>query len=476
MAKANDSHASDFKEFERRYVLIRPLHSTQRESLGANVGRTERGASCLAGRNMVSVSIPYGDGTMQFEIAKDRLLDILSPRDVPSAADPHSTVLNAIRNPVSDRGIASFAKGGTVVIITDDHTRPTPAGLICRTVIDELNSLGIDDSRIMILAAGGLHRPMNDAELRSRYGDDIIGRVRIMSHDAWDEDQVEYLGKTSRGTPVWFNKHIIHAGLRITVGMITAHFTAGYGSGPKTILPGASGYRTIFHNHGMFAASPSAKIGVTNGNPCWEDMVEAISFLGPTLAIDVVLNTRNELVAAFHGDPVSAQRAGLDLYHSIYAFHPKEKADIVIASANPMYTYLDQCLKAIIHSSMLIKTGGALIVASPCQELLGPPFLRELYYESFTPRWPTAEEYARMMQSGKIEDVADASGILKLLQANHADLTLVCDHSFDRDLANLGFPHMSSVQQALDEATSRLGADSKVLVMPYGAITHAMPS
>ena len=125
---------------------------------------------------------------------------------------------------------------------------------------------------------------------------------------------------------------------------------------------------------------------------------------------------------------------------------------------------------------MLVRTGGALIVASPCQELLGPPFLRELYYESVTPRWPTAEEYAGMMQSGEIEDVADASGILKLLQANHADLTLVCDHSFDRDLANLGFPHRPSVQEALDEATDRLGVDSKVLVMPYGAVTHAISS
>jgi nickel-dependent lactate racemase len=226
----------------------------------------------------------------------------------------------------------------------------------------------------------------------------------------------------------------------------------------------------------MFAASPSARIGVTKGNPCWEDMVDAVGFLGPTLAVDVVLNTRNELVAAFHGDPVSAQRAGLGLYHSIYAFHLKEKADIVIASANPMHSYLDQCLKSIIHSSMLVRGGGALIVASPCEELLGPPFLRELYYESFTPAWPTAEQYARMMQSGKIEDVADASGILKLLQTNHAGLALVCDRSFDRDLTKLGFSHMPSVQEALDEATSRLGVDSKVLVMPYGAVTHAIPS
>jgi hypothetical protein len=30
-------------------------------------------------------------------------------------------------------------------------------------------------------------------------------------------------------------------------------------------------------------------------------------------------------------------------------------------------------------------------------------------------------------------------------------------------------------KQALDEATVRPGTDSKVLVMPYGAVTHPVP-
>ena len=117
-------------------------------------------------------------------------------------------------------------------------------------------------------------------------------------------------------------------------------------------------------------------------------MAQTLDFLKPTLDLDVVLNIDNELVGAFHGGPITAQKAGLSLYHSIYAFNLKEKADIVIASANPMYSYLDLCLKAIIHASMLVKDGGTRIVASPCEELLGPPFLRELYYQSLSSGWP----------------------------------------------------------------------------------------
>ena len=80
-----------------------------------------------------------------------------------------------------------------------------------------------------------------------------------------------------------------------------------------------------------------------------------------------------------------------------------------------------------------------------------------------------------MMRSGEIKDVADAVGILKFLQTNNSALTLVRDPSVEQDLTNLGVSHMPTVQEALNEATAGLGHDSKVLVMPYGAITHPTP-
>ena len=424
-------------------------------------------------RSLTVVNLPYGSSEIQFSVSEERLLGILKPRDVGGAKDAYSTVIEALDNPVDGRGLSSAVKrGDTVVLVTDDYTRPTPSGQICKPILDKLNSLGIDDSHVTIVAAGGLHRPMTKDELGEKFGEDLVNRVRIVSHDAWDDGELEYLGETSRGTPVWVNKLVAKADLRMAVGMVTAHFLSGYASGPKTILPGVSGYRTIFHNHGVIAASLSARIGVTTGNPCWEDMVETLRFLGPTLAVDVVLNVRNELVAAFHGEPVSAQRAGLDLYHSIYAFHLKEKADIVIASSNPMYSYLDLCMKTIIHASMLVKDGGVRIVASPCKEHLGPPFLEELYHRSLSGKWPTAEQYAEMMRLGIIKDIADATGILKFLQTNTSALTLVCEPSFDQDLTKMGFSHKSSIQEALDEATARLGQESKVLVVPFGAVSH----
>ena len=421
---------------------------------------------------MVTVRLPYGKNEIQFDVPKERISAILLPKDVSGAPDAYATVRHALQKPVESPGLSSGVTRGPVTIITDDFTRPTPAGIICQAIIDQLTEQGIEESQVTILAAGGLHRPMTQSEMRAKFGDQLVKRIQIKAHDAWNERELEYLGQTSRGTPVWINQCVTNASLRVAVGMITAHFVAGYGSGPKTIMPGASGYRTIFHNHGIISVSSHAKIGLTNGNPCWEDMVEVTNLLGPTLAVDVILDTRNEIVAAFHGTPVSAQRAGLTLYNSIYGFHLKERADIVIASANPMHNYLDQALKSIIHASMLVSDRGTRIVASPCEELLGPEYLRELYYSSLYPSWPTVQEYGEMMRSGRISDIADAVGILKFLESNHARLVVVSNPAFDNDLTRLRFEHAKEVQPALDEAMRRHGPGAKVLIVPHGGVTH----
>ena len=425
---------------------------------------------------MTRIALPYGETEISFEIDESRLIGTLKPREVKGATNPYLTASNALQRPVDGNGLRSFVnRGQLVAIIADDYTRPTPAGPICHAILDELNALGVDDSHATIVVASGLHRPMDESELRAKFSDDLLHRVELVCHDAWDDGQNEQVGTTSRGTPVWIDKQVVKANLRITVGMITGHFTAGYGGGPKTILPGVSGYRTIFHNHAVLQSAPSARIGVTEGNPGWEDMVEVLQFLGPTLAVNVVLNRKNELVSAFHGKPVAAQRAGMELYHSIYAFRVKEKADIVIASANPEHAYLDQCLKTLVPTSMFAKDGGVRIIASPCREHLGPPFLRELYYDSLSPAWPSPEKYEELMRSGKLKDVGDAAGILKFLQSNNCGLILVSDPSFDQDLTNLKITHRPSVQDALDEVTRKSGSATKALIIPYGPITLPIP-
>jgi nickel-dependent lactate racemase len=140
---------------------------------------------------LVNIKLPYGKTHVQFEVPSKRLLGIVKPRDVPATSDVYSMIVRALENPVKGQGLRNCAMPvEKVVIVTDDYTRPTPAGEICTPILDQLNAMGIEDSSVTILAAGGLHRPMTEEELEAKFGKEIFGRVRIVSHNAWDEDQL----------------------------------------------------------------------------------------------------------------------------------------------------------------------------------------------------------------------------------------------------------------------------------------------
>ncbi|MBI2865060.1 MAG: DUF2088 domain-containing protein [Chloroflexi bacterium] len=60
-----------------------------------------------------------------------------------------------------------------------------------------------------------------------------------------------HIGTTSRGTPVQLNSEALNADLRIAVGIIVPHPTAGYGGGAKIALPGVALLDTVKSNHSI---------------------------------------------------------------------------------------------------------------------------------------------------------------------------------------------------------------------------------
>lgn len=59
-------------------------------------------------------------------------------------------------------------------------------------------------------------------------GKEVADRIKIYQHDCLAEDLV-HVGDTSRGTPVWIDKHVADADKVIITGGITVHLMAGFG-------------------------------------------------------------------------------------------------------------------------------------------------------------------------------------------------------------------------------------------------------
>ena len=180
-------------------------------------------------------NLKYGKTELSFSIPEEQLICEIVGKDYPPVADLAVAVKAALARPIDAPPLREVVRPGeTVVITVSDITRSWQRmDLILPIMLEELNKAGVPDENITILIAVGGHRKNTEDEFQMLCGEAICHRVRVLNHDAWDEANMVYLGKTSRGTEVSVNRMVAEADRVILTGGIIYHYMVGYGGGTE---------------------------------------------------------------------------------------------------------------------------------------------------------------------------------------------------------------------------------------------------
>ncbi len=327
--------------------------------------------------------LKYGKGEVEFEIPASRFYYEVLGREYPAIADVSQAVRDALNHPIDAPPLKEILKpSDRVVISVSDITRIWQRmDLVLPQLIATVNAAGVPDENITIIVAVGGHRHNTPEEICQICGRDLAERIKVVNHDAYDSENMVYLGKTSRGTEVAVNRIAAEADRLILTGGIIYHYMVGYGGGRKSVLPGIASIKTIQQNH-LWAlgptlgsgANPNSQSGKTRGSECHEDMMEITAFVQPDFILNVVPNPQGEFAGVFAGNWVSAWQEGTKLVDHIYAVPTPGRADIVIASAGgfPKDINLYQTGKTFDNAYWAVKEGGAVIIVSECPDILEP--------------------------------------------------------------------------------------------------------
>jgi nickel-dependent lactate racemase len=324
------------------------------------------------------VELPYGMRTIKFDLPERWEPDLLRPNPIFPAEDPIREVIQSLDNPYGERRLVDFSGATSIAIAVCDETRPVPNPLILPLLLKRLHRMGIPKSAIQILIASGLHCPMPESRFVNLLPVDIINQYSITVHDAFRPD-LKYLGRTSRGTPVFVNPLFFGAQLRFVIGMIDPHQFVGYTGGVKGAAIGLAGAQTIETNHSMLFHS-QALIGEIQENPVRQDIEEIGKMMGVHFAVDVVLDETDRIIKAFSGDPSEVQRAGSDFCRGVYETKVSREYDVVIVSPGgyPKDINLYQAQKALANATPLVRQGGEIILFAECPEGHGD----EVFYQT----------------------------------------------------------------------------------------------
>jgi len=415
---------------------------------------------------MVDVWLPYGKTEVCARIPTKNYLGNIEPKEKPGAKDPTKEIERALNQPIGTKCLSEIAKkDDKAAIVVDDHTRATPSHLIIPPILNELNKAGVKDQDITIIFGCGTHRPVTTNEMKTLIGQETLQRVKTVSHDCKTKD-LTYLGRTKKHlTKIYINKVFTEANLRILTGDIELHYYAGYGGGRKSVLPAIAGEETIQHNHAMIL-HPKSRTGILEDNPVHEDMVEAAELAKPNFIVNIVTNSKKEIVRVFAGDLHQAFYEGVKLVDEMYKVPIERRADIVIVSpgGNPHDIDLYQAHKGIDNALDAVKKGGVIICVAECPEGHG----NQVFYEWMTKFKELNEvetEIKRHFQLGGHK----AYYILKTLQKAQIILVSTMPEYYATGVFKLRTAR--AINDALRDAFDITGKDGKVWVMPHGNIT-----
>jgi nickel-dependent lactate racemase len=313
----------------------------------------------------------YGDTELELDFPDS--WEVIVPK-MAGADTPKLTaqqIKEALRSPIGSSRIAELARGKKeVVIIFDDLTRPTKADEIVPHVIDELHEGGIKDENIRFIAALGLHGAMKLMDFQKKLGEGIPKKYLVFNHNPYEN--CTYLGDTSRGTPVHVNSELMACDLKIAIGGIVPHPTAGFGGGGKMILPGVSHIDSIASNHrNLCQLSDSGTLvmdnwGRVDDNIQRLDMEEIARMAGLDFSINALVNIRRDTIGLYAGDLVAAHREGVKMARQVYATEAPSEADIVVSNAYAKGN--EAALVQILGSKMLKESGGDAVITANIPE------------------------------------------------------------------------------------------------------------
>jgi len=431
----------------------------------------ESGTSSWKGATEMAHYVNYKGGKKQFSLPKG--WSLISDQDrstVPGVTDPLKEIKQALDHPIGSPQIEELARPGMdVVLLFDDLQRPTPTHLALPEMMNRLNKAGIPDGRISGVCALGTHPAPTMEQLNKKVGEEVFSRLqgRLSAHDPRASDNVT-IGRTHRGTVVEVNRYVAFADLIVGVGECMPHPIAGFGGGCKIIMPGVCSYRSVADHHFTWMRHRNCKVNVLEGNPFYEEIVDAGRLARLSFKLDLIMNERKEVIRAFAGDPGKEHREASRFAASLYSVPLQNLADVTITSAFPLEIGV-QATKALTMAGFCTRSGGAILWVAPQKEA-GPimPLVKEMASDE------TAADFHRRLIEDNIPDPLKSFGISYIMQvvyfkelAEKFSVHHVTEGFSPEQVKMMKFTYASSVQEAINQIAQKM-PKADVAIFPSG--------
>ncbi len=441
---------------------------------------------------MADITIPWGDESLTLRLPGGWTVQQVAAPDVPPApCDWPERLANALTRPEGMPALGhllSARRSGRIAVVVEDLTRHSPLPRILEVLFRELRHARVPDENVEIFLATGMHPAPSPEQVAEKIGPDLAGRIAWRANPWTDPQAYVSLGRVelprAGRLPLWIDRRVAGADLRILVSSVSPHLQAGFGGGYKMLVPGCSGLSTIRRLHlAGVPRRPLQQVGqLAEENPM-RRLIDAAGKAidaagGISFSIQYVLDARDQPAAIAVGDVAVCQRMLAKRCAAGYGVLVDAPADVVIANAHPRDFDLWQSFKAIAHCCWAARRDGVIVCLARCPAGVNMP----------TPSLPVGSgcvrRIVRLLGADAVASLAtrlvpslsgDAAFFvrlaLQLLQRNSVLLASPALAEAGRTV--LGLSVFADPTEAFQAADAQLaGGPKQVIVFPSGGSTY----
>jgi nickel-dependent lactate racemase len=409
---------------------------------------------------MVDVWLPYGKSQVCVRVETRNFLGLIEPKEKPGVQDARTELERALKEPMGSERISELVKPeNRVVLALNEASSSEQINLMLPLILEELKIAGIKQESVAAILGRNIGGAQGCEDVERELRKFLGNNAKIVHHDPKAPDLVE-IGTTKKyGTKLLLNRSFVEADVRI----LMEHF--GLHDYPLNTLLGICGEETVKHVQSLPAESKGEE-GKPSGTAILEDMVEAAELAKIDFVLNLVVNSRKEIVKASAGNPQLVFSDSHKLVDEMSRVQVDRRADIVVVSpgGDPSDSNLFRAWDGIDSGLEVVKRGGILIVVA---ELSGGHGNQE-YYDSMTRLNDLKEAEKEMRRNFSLGD-AYACQHFKALQK--AKIILVSSMPDYYAAGVFKLKTARAVNDALNEAFNIAGRSARVWAIPHGNTT-----
>jgi nickel-dependent lactate racemase len=420
-------------------------------------------------------TVPFGKDHLSFRFPEGVRASSVASRATTPEPNPERAAEQSIAAPVGSPRLQDLAAGKrSVCIAVTDATRSCPDHLIVPPMLRELAEAGVPDESVTILVAVGAHRASTAEEKRSKLGDAIVSRYRVIDHDAADAEGLVHVLDGPGGVPFLLNRVAVEADLLLATGRVEPHQYAGFSGGGKTVAIGCASDAIIAYTHGPAMLDRSGtRLARLDGNP-FQEAVRAVARAAELAFVgNVVLDDEERLIAIRYGAPEAVQDELAAIAAGIYTVAIPGQVDIAVAGVGyPKDANLYQASRAASYLQFgpvpVVRKGGVIVIPAACPEGAGEGAGERRFLAAMQEPGGVAAIIAKARADGIRPGEQRAYIMAQVL----SDVTvIVAGIERPEDARAVGCLATATIEEGLTKAVEIVGTPAEALVVPHALLT-----